>query len=53
MSVVMHVQWPVMCTALLEVVGAGLGVESTSEEAIQYLLQLEEQQRYQKDVWIT
>lgn len=39
--------------ALLEVVRAGLGAESTPEQAIQYLQKLEKQQRYQKDVWIT
>lgn len=39
--------------ALLEVVRAGLGADSTPEQARQYLEQLEEQHRYQKDVWIT
>lgn len=39
--------------ALLEVVRAGLGADSTPEQARQYLEQLEKQHRYQKDVWIT
>lgn len=38
--------------ALLEVVRAGLGADTTSEQARQYLEKLEKQQRYQKDVWI-
>lgn len=39
--------------ALLEVVMAGLGANTALEQARQFLEQLEMQQRYQKDVWIT